>query len=754
MIEQQLLSQPQILVVEFAEAEALMRERVIDARDEKVRRLLPHYLLGEYRNEGKEDERKVKITITHKQGEEELASIKGETIPNEAPKFLQKSVAEIIEQQTGKPSVPPDPKREAAQLLLRAKEYLTLGDYEDAAALAEASLLLEPEQIEPHVVAIRALTPLVEKHWWNGQNNIEESKIAMSHYLRGVDHLIGFYREGGNEDDYLETGQTTFIPMFMSATNGLSIHVKNDELAEIKNFMTEIHIRNRAAMLTLFELRIGHDHRAASGFLGWACVGLNDNETEDLRIEMILKHQDRPDISQIVHTLSTAGTTIDRLDTPLGRKLLEELEKHGNDSVKKTVAQLRIERDEYIARYEAELKKPVAKMALDPVPPGEPHVGFEPISFDWTDSNNASGELKGANGWLATEAGFDVVCSGNSLFLMRERGKLRRVWTADSINSYISRTEHNAAQSDFCYDGRYVWFTFTERLKDGRLFLCDPESEKVHELTAKHGLPNPNEGKTDVQRVYQKLSLAPVGPGKIMLAGYFGRAWIAMVTYDEENDGEVKVFHEAVEVEDRADADQWRSNLIRFSPSYMRALNVYDDGLNLDSRKILIYRGAEHPDAGDHPLVIDPETFNVEVMEQRILSGFNFDVRNGIIYMVYPAPPNYESLALFRVGLPGPTVEPILPVKFSGHVVADKEKIHIVGKQWWIADLEEKTVTPAGPVPWIYNSSFAVDYSKIEIFDGVKIQLDFLARSNHYGIIAVYRNTVDMQTTSQVTFTK
>ncbi|MEX0724810.1 MAG: hypothetical protein WD065_00990, partial [Planctomycetaceae bacterium] len=136
LIEQQLLEQPQILVVEFAEAEALMRERSLAVAGQKIRRLLPHYLLGEYRNERKDEERRVTITLTHKHGEQERTRVKKSVHPDDAALFLRQTVADVVERQTGKPPATPDPKREAEQLLSRAKEYLTLGDYEDAAALA------------------------------------------------------------------------------------------------------------------------------------------------------------------------------------------------------------------------------------------------------------------------------------------------------------------------------------------------------------------------------------------------------------------------------------------------------------------------------------------------------------------------------------------------------------------------------------------------------------------------------------------
>ena len=61
----------------------------------------------------------------------------------------------------------------------------------------------------------------------------------------------------------------------------------------------------------------------------------------------------------------------------------------------------------------------------------------------------------------------------------------------------------------------------------------------------------------------------------------------------------------------------------------------------------------------------------------------------------------------------------------------------------------------AGSVPWMYDSPFAADGdSKVEILEGDKRQLCFLARSNFYGLVAVYETNTGKKTISQVTFTK
>ncbi|MEX1228877.1 MAG: hypothetical protein WEB58_01480 [Planctomycetaceae bacterium] len=755
LIEQQLLEQPQILVVEFAEAEALMRERSLDVAGQKIRRLLPHYLLGEYRNEGKDEERRVTITLTHKHGEQERTRVKKSVHPDDAAMFLRQTVADIVERQTGKPSAAPDSKREAEQLLARAKEYLTLGDYEDAAALAEGSLLLEPEQVEPHVVAIRALTPLVRANWWYGQNTLAEAEVAMAAYLRGVDHLVGYLRSGGKYDGYLEGGQTNFIVRFLHSTNGFALHGKTD--AGIRELIAETLVRNRTAMMKMFDLQIATEPGYAGALLDRAMTGMTEEEQQNVRLETILKYQDQPNAREIVFKFSTAGYALSRLDTPLGRTFLEDLEERGNDTVKTAVAELRMRRDEYIAMRKKEDDEAKKRPELHPIPEGGPRLGFEPLKLTRTYANGTIEEVNNVSYWLATDDEFDIICTGNSIYLMREPGVLEHIWGAGWPSGIISQF-NGLRKSSICYDGRYIWIALSENRADDRLLVLDPESGERHELTDEQGFPNPVIGEGDIERSAQLLSLAPVGPGKIIVTGGFGRSWIGEATFDEKNGAKIDVFHEAPEIADRADRDQWRSTKVGFPVSLTATLhddNVAEGG----ERKVLVMRGGdqgtEHLEVGYHPLIVDPSSNDVSAFEQELHTGENIAVQNGALYQVRFVPPELEQLAILRIGLPGPSIESVLPLKESGYIIADGNKMHIVGKQWWIADLESKSVIPTGRVPWIYDSPYVyTPVDQFEKFEGDKKRLVLLARSNHYGIVACYFDIKRQYTISQVTFTK
>jgi hypothetical protein len=143
------------------------------------------------------------------------------------------------------------------------------------------------------------------------------------------------------------------------------------------------------------------------------------------------------------------------------------------------------------------------------------------------------------------------------------------------------------------------------------------------------------------------------------------------------------------------------------------------------------------------PLLVDPNTLKVEVSQSEFWAQgrpLERSLHAGSIYYVQKTPPKFDTYHLLRIGLPGPKSEVLFPLPVQGHVLAEKDRVHIVGKQWWIVDLATKQATPTGVVPWIYNGD-SPNYMKapeLEKLEGDKLALGKLALSNHYGIVAYY----------------
>jgi hypothetical protein len=273
----------------------------------------------------------------------------------------------------------------------------------------------------------------------------------------------------------------------------------------------------------------------------------------------------------------------------------------------------------------------------------------------------------------------DVVASGGALLVMREKGRLKQVWETK---------ERLVASDTLCYDGRYVWFPVSQYLHPALLVVLDTMTDEVSQVTAEDGLPViPAESLPD--QTWQSLAAAPLGPGRICLAGWFGRTWLAIVTFDPRAGKSVKVFHEARE---RAESrEDWKRTTIAFSPRYMCTLTDKPDGSGKAAQRVLIGRNGP-PDVEDHPLCVDPETLSVEV-EQEQLAARNPGLwagHDGALYLFM------NARTLGRFGFPKLKTEPVLSPIALGHLVLSGDRVMTVGKPWWAGSLSRKEAHPAG----------------------------------------------------------
>ena len=760
LVESQLLEQPNTLVVELAEGEAITRELALAAPGDPaaanmVARSLPHYLTGRYRNEGRGKSRRVEIELALKHGPHELAQAKGVAKPEDVPQFLHREVAAFLKQITGRVPTSVEPKVEAGQLLRSANEQLKLGGFEEAVSLAEASLLLEPNQVEPHVVALRALTPVLRKHWQHQVYSMGEVQLAMSFYLRGVHHVSLYFRNGGKGDQYTGLGEGTFLGEFFAAAM-MGVHPYSSP--EVKRYMAEVQAQNREALLEVIDLVIGKSSLAASFFLNCGVAGLTDEETCDLQRELILQYQHLPNARAITRSFCCRGHTLDVLNRPGEQALLDALEKQGNEDVRAEVVSLRKAVEVHLANLERQRKlRESYTVPLEPVPSGAERLVIQPVKLESVDSRGNSREVKSLDGVLATSAGFDVAWAGNSLYLMHRKGTLEEVFSSNTLNGRFWRSNEFNGHSGVCFDGTYVWAACYDHTRDTRLIVIDPATKQVSEITAEQGLPNPNVADAGPNRVVNLLSLAPISPGRILVAGGFGRAWLAEVEFKPGTGGKVRVFHEAKETQDGGNREQWRSATVSFKPGDIFPVAGSKEG---DSKRFLIGRVAANPDLLEHPLVVDPKTQAVEVCAGSFWSEsprLHLSPMNDSVYFVRSVPPAHTTLSLMRVGSPDFKRETVVALPREGDVLAEPGRVHVVGKQWWIVDLATNKVTPAGPVPWTYSNRWAASgpgYLSREEPDRPRLQL--LARSNHYGIIAYHTGGKDPRNASlvQVSFSK
>jgi len=157
---------PGCAVVELEEAEAIAEELATGAGDDRVTRPLPHYIVGEFRHETLQPDSPVTITLRLRHGEKQLAESSSDGLDAAAAaKFVRKTADDLLDKigngrVAGIPAV--DPAKEVKALLRRADRFLEVGALDESAALYEAALLLDPDNIDTLDGAVESYVRMIK----------------------------------------------------------------------------------------------------------------------------------------------------------------------------------------------------------------------------------------------------------------------------------------------------------------------------------------------------------------------------------------------------------------------------------------------------------------------------------------------------------------------------------------------------------------------------------------------------------------
>ncbi len=165
LAEQIALTRPGIVAVELAEAEALAKELALTQAD-KINRSLPLYLLGEFRHDGRGAEQIVTLTLRAQRagkpvGKAAELKVKPEAVGAAIREWTSETLDGVATDKTARP--PADVKAEARRLGELAANHRRLGNHEEALALLEAGLLLDPEQDKFRAEAFDLIPVLIMK---------------------------------------------------------------------------------------------------------------------------------------------------------------------------------------------------------------------------------------------------------------------------------------------------------------------------------------------------------------------------------------------------------------------------------------------------------------------------------------------------------------------------------------------------------------------------------------------------------------
>lgn len=168
-------------------------------------------------------------------------------------------------------------------------------------------------------------------------------------------------------------------------------------------------------------------------------------------------------------------------------------------------------------------------------PAAEQHVTLSPIEIQYEPANqfpSPSGRLYDIE---TVGSGVDLLSAGGSLYIMKTKGTARRIWAPEKSQSNTVRIS---------FDGRYVWAVSSTVQGEFHLLVVDPESEKVHEVTASDGIPQLPASKSK-RPPYPTLFVVGISPGKACIAGSFnGRTWVGLASFTAGNAFSIKIIHD------------------------------------------------------------------------------------------------------------------------------------------------------------------------------------------------------------------
>ena len=736
LIQQALLRMPEVLVVELEEAQAVAKELILVGRTAK--RPLPLYVLGEYRNTGQGDARTSRISVKIKRGEGELAAVeKSGLSPADSTNFVRADCVASIQTLVGQKSQPSDPDLEAGQLTDRAQLFLQLGEWSEALALLEASLLLKPRQERVHHDAVVALTELTIRNWRYGTRSGADPRLGLTFYRRGLEHTELFLSVADDLQKYpTAIPGAHFLHRSRGALNGFfrqpampkELLPVAEETLEYRRDILVKEVKRRERLRTTESLN--------SFLFSWALDDATERQRSQLIFDTLAELQHVPGSAARVRRFSHRGYSIERLDSPEGRELLVKLTNVEDEATRATASSMLQELETFLAAKKSPPKVSPTVSKLD-----RKLVEFRPLKLTARSLEGRPLPLPKLNGLTPAGRGIDVAWEGGSVFLMKSKDR----WDEALL------LPDNAQVTHVTFDGKFVWVS-GNGVNGPLLRVMDPVSERVWPITSEDGLPTDDRDKDP--KIFHKLSVAGLSPGRALLVGYFGRTWIGTAQFSESKGFSLKIFHEAREYPDPENKQQGQSTTVAFTPTFTFTLR--EDVPATKPPRCCVLVGRSTPNTGqadvtEHPLAVNPDDETVVVHSDRLwgeAAAHQLTCHQGVLYSVVATPPSGDELKLVRIRFPGTKQETFLSDPREGFLLFLKDRVHVAGNSWWDQSLATGTVRPLhDQVPWTFWPRWGASDKHLPPNDTryrnlrpEEAELKFAGLSQHYGMLAVTTN--------------
>jgi hypothetical protein len=599
-----------VLVVELEEAEALAKEIALAAPGSTLSRPQPVYLLGEFRHEGKGKEATVAVKLRAEHGGKLVGKPAALVVkPEESPAAVRKWSAGVLDAlaKDDRPRPPADPKAEAKQLADRAKVFERLGSWSESLALVEASLLLDPTQTGLRVDALNVLAPFIRQRWNHLTLKATDVRTVTPHYIRGLQHLDALTAEEGLVVYRSRNGVDVAVRFLVSPAHLLT---NSKYTTETNDLINEL-VRERREVLTRMIPRVApYGGATISSFVSMAVYNLPPKARFEFVEPLILALPERAQskygtINYVEHArvrgLTASPPPPVEEEAAAYEAFLKRLAGVKNPHVQAGLAELN-------QRWAAELaqKKPGGGNPASVTDPNAPSVVLKTVELVVEPKAVAPKTLSGV---LAVGPNLDVLWTETAIFLMQEKGKLRRVWMSTDVTALIRTVG---------FDGRYIWATVTRDRRWPLLVAIDTQTGKAWDVS--DGLPRGTDEQLKIQGSRTILA-SPLDTGRACVVGSFGRAWVAVATLDPANGkAAVKVIHEARDAQDETNKEQANQTTVDFQPLFASTIRGAARGGKAELRVIvgrggpLVGYGSGNSGVASRPLVIDPDRPAVEVL--------------------------------------------------------------------------------------------------------------------------------------------
>lgn len=619
LIERELLRQPGVLVVELDEARSIAREADLGGQ-EIGDRALPLYLLGEFRFEPDGERRKASFGLKMMRGQQELdARSRRDVDGTQLVPGIQRAAAELIEEAIGKQPTAADPVVESEQLANRARVFRKFGNWREASALFEASLLVRPDQPGVHGEAAFVIDKILDeaRPFFDG-GSVELDVQTLERMRPALVHLEAYFlgttfpmtQRVGDKDLWLAPATWSKYrrarPRTQAHLDALNAFFREHVAMIDRVLQAKAAKRVQDATLDLLyrfaEPPADPIDPATPAYKAWLQRGLPGFLEHRRRLvdAFIWLDQDR----RAWHWFLSVPGDIQALNAPdhadardLYVAFLREIADKPNP---KLAAEARNLLGIMGRGVRAKAPPPVAAAEPARRDPQDVDLVRHPIALELATADGRSVPwTEEPTTWEALGSLGDVIATKRGIHRMTSAGTLIQLpfeWGPLGDEHLLRLTDRT------CTDTRHAWIAVPG--DQPVLAAIDLESRRVWRLTEANGLPS--------SLLSGEVVMSPLAPGRIGIAGFFGRTWCGIATLDPAKGIALDVIFEAKEPRDLADAHQDPARVANQVQALITISGRRAPDQPVESRLLLV-----SPDT--RALLIHPETGAVE----RSLIGVN-----------------------------------------------------------------------------------------------------------------------------------